>query len=294
MSASANPYEATLLDDEKPVEEIRFLRIRPRPNYVTGKMIRQATWRMFWSKRWRLIGLGLLQAVLIYLPLILVLIVGSFNNKYLHIDFDIFSTPVQRVVVCGFFGVIVFLCVSISTIITSIMLRLLRSKKKFQKPIGKRFFRLFVTTCHCIFYILICGLLMFPVCILAIASNIAFYGDGSVDVYWLIISCLGMAVSFLFALFVGECCAIGLCYIVDHNACFLAAVYLSTHYTPGSMVAISLSFLVHCILLSLVGVCTLYIGFLIVPGYLYCWLVVTYLLTTGQYKKPTKPETSEW
>jgi hypothetical protein len=39
---------------------------------------------------------------------------------------------------------------------------------------------------------------------------------------------------------------------------------------------------------------TLGLGLLVMPGYLHCWLAVTYLLTTNQYEKPTEPETSEW
>ena len=302
MSESRNPYEATFLDDEKPVEEIRFLRSRLKPNNVTGEMIQRTTWKAFVPRRWRFIGLGLLQIALVYLLIIPVLLgelfvetVSITNENTLGIDFNALPIPVQMAVILGFFGVLAFFGASSCIVIGNMTLRLLRDKKFFQKPTRRSIFLLFTTTCRCICYTLICGLMVLPAYILVIAGTFAF-GEavGLAALFWLIIFGLGMVAFCLLALFVWGRYAIGLCYIVDRNVGCLTALERTARFTRGNTVTIALSFLVHCVLLMLVCVCTLNIGFLIVPGYLYCWLAVTYLLTTGQYEKPTEPEITEW
>ena len=299
MSESPNPYEATFLDDEKPVEEIRFLRSRLKPNNVTGKMIQETTWRAFWPRRcWRFIGLGLLQIALIYLPMIPMVIV-EFFHEYLEDRFPSQHGSFFLYLEAGLFflGGLALCCWTALTcvIIGNMTLRLLREEKIFQRPTRKSIFRLFVTTCHCICYALICWLMLLPAYVLVIASGFVLDGiGGNAFIFWSIIFGLGLVAFCLLALFVWGRYAIGLCYIVDRNVGCLTALRRTPRFTQGNSMTIALSFLVHYILLGLFGAITLYIGFLIMPGYLYCWLAVTYLLTTSQYEKPTEPEITEW
>lgn len=300
MSESPNPYEATLLEDEKPQEKIRFLRVRPKPNKITGSMIQETTWKAFWSNRWRFIGLGLLSMLLIYAPFILFLCMALLR-KIIGIDLPMDSNPFFRTIWKGalfFFGGLglCFWACLICVMAGNWNLRLLRDEKIFRRPTWQSVFRTVVASVNCICYALLCSVILIPAYALLFASSYALDQVGGMRVsnIWLGVFTLGLIAFCLFGLFIFGRYAIGLPYIVDRNVGCLTALRQSPTFCRGYTMTIATSFLVHYFLLGCFGVLTLYVGFLVMPGYLFCWLATTYLLATSQYELTIESDTTEW
>ena len=291
MRDTLNPYEATLLEEEQTPKGVRFFRGNPTPKTITRKMIGEMTWQVFLSKRWKFIGLGLLQIALIYVFLIPVFVVTSLLDI-----FGLTRAPVMGILFFGLGLAFYFWELLTYMLIAGMNLRLLRGEKIFLKPTRQGCFRLFVTTLNGTCYALICALMLLPAYVLLIPTMVMLdqTGDMFVSNIWLGIYCLGLVIFFLLSLFVLGRYAIGLHYIADYNVGCLTALRRTSRFTRGNTVTISLSFLLHFVVLYLIGAFTLGLGLFAMPGYLHCWLAVIYLMTTGQYEKPTTPEISEW
>lgn len=299
MNESSNPYEATFLEEEKPPKELRFFRVTPKPNDVTGEMIRRNVWKTFLPKRWQFIGLGLLQLVLICLPMIPVALAELLYVSSYRFDNSVYGGPLLWLIEEGMI-MLAAIAFGIWGCMTCVMtarwsLRLARGEKIFHRPTRQSVFRLFMTTLHCILYVLLCGLMLLPLYVLLLAGNVAF--DELRGVSALIVGVafvLGMLAFLVLGVLIFGRYVIGLSYIVDRDVGCLKAMRRTARFTRGNSLTIFASFLIHYVLLGFFGAITLYVGLLVMPGYLHCWLAVTYLLTTGQYDKPTAPETTEW
>lgn len=300
MSESPNPYEATFLEDETPPEDIRFLRGRMKPGNVTGQMLQQIPWKVFCSNRGRFIGLGLLNILLMLLPMFLLMFVELFCGILgINVLAAITESWLWHIEATIFFllGLIFVFWQCLCCVITAHWtLRLLRRETIFQRVTWKSVFRLIVAGVNCCCYALICWLMLLPAYFLLFSSAIALERTGEMYLsnIWLGVFVLGLIVFCLLALFVFGRYAIGLYEIIDRNVGCLTALRRAPRYSRGNTTTIALSFLGHCVLLGLCCVFTFYIGFLIVPGYLHCWMAVTYLLTTGQYDQPPQFKTTEW
>ena len=300
MNESPNPYEATFLEADAPPETIRFLNSEPQPTKITGVMIEESAWAVFWPRRWRFIGLGLLQAVLVGVPVIFFAIV-EFLCKFFGFDFRPTHGSILEIVLAGldFLAGLVFVFWTCLTcvVIGKCSLRLLRGEKLFHKPTMQSIFRLCVTGVNCICYALICYLM-------AVLAYVPLLGGiFALERQIIDTPLLKMLVGIVFAGFVAFCLfclfifgryLIGLPYIVDRRVSCLTALRRTPGFARGNAMTIALSFLRHYFVLGVLSVITLGIAALAVPGYLYCWLAVTYLLATGQYEQPTESETTEW
>ena len=276
MSDAPNPYEVTFLEEKEqsPLpQEIRFFHRKPTPNKITRNMIEDITWQAFLSKRWRFFGIGILQLVLLYFC------AGGVLWALVYIfDSDYFTRWDAIPIYLGIF----ILSLLGYLLIAGMNLRLLRGEKIFHRPTWQRCFRLLVAMCNGVCYTLICLLMFLPAIVLLIASLRS-------AVFW-----FGVVLFCLLSMFVFGRYAIGLYYIIDHNVGCLTAIRRTASFTRGNTITIAWTFFFDFMVLNFIAGFTLGLGLLAMPGYLHCWLAVTYLLTTNQYERPTEPETSEW
>ena len=294
MSDAPNPYEVTFLEEveQSPLpQEIRFFHRKPTPNKITRNMIEDITWQAFLSKRWRFFGIGMLQLVLLIFCVLNVIetAVALMYSQILHGRFTWWNA------VPNYLGIFILALVGY-LLIAGMNLRLLRGEKIFHRPTWQRCFRLLVAMCNGICYTLICLLMFLPAIVLLITSQVAMnqIGDMTISNIWLAVFGLGVVLFCLFFLFVFGRYIVGLHYIVDRNVGCLTALRHTARFTRGNTLTIAWTSIIDFMLLYIIGAFTLGLGFLVMPGYLHCWLAVTYLLTTNQYERPTEPETSEW
>ena len=292
MNDTPNPYEVTFLEEEKPKPiEARFLRSKPTSNKITGEMIVEVTNKAFRSKYWKFFGLGLLQVVLLaafFMPIFAILVLLDIRG--------LLFAPFTEILFISA-GILLCCCGFLAYILTIGMnLRLLRGEKIFLRPTWQGCFRLFVATLNSICYILICGLMFLPAYVLIIPAIILLdrIGDIFISDILLAVLCLGMVLFCLLSLFLFGRYAVGLHYIVDRNVGCLTALRRTARFTCGNITAIALSFTLHFTFFYFVSVITLGLQLLAMPGYLHCWMAVTYLITTNQYEKPTASDISEW
>ena len=275
---SQNPYRATIID-EKPVEVAGFFRVEPQYRKLVRGSLGRIGYSVFMQYKWRFIGLGAAHVLIFTCSLVVFFLLLVLSTRTIHL----FQWPLVVTAVLFILLLLAFL----NVLSIHAALCILRKEKMIFFSTSRDVVQLALRVLHTLIYMVAwLGLLMLlftPLWGIGIALDNSDVRLSDATLAFVVISGVILFIAWAIVVIVPMTRLFyGVYFIIDRRMNCLAAARASWRHTRGNILAVT--FKDHGLTarnFTLIALAYLTLGVVLI-GYVYCEVTVTYLMLTGQ------------